>query len=118
MSNLSIWLAKELAAIHAVLHAKFPNGVTAADIVNGAEDIAATVNIGKEIAADVKAAGTDPAAVATALTSSLIKHLPELPADLQGSHAEAELIQICTTVLSLDPAVVEAAVKAALAAKK
>lgn len=116
--NVKTWLAKELAALHAALHAAFPNGVSTADIINGAEDLAAMVNIGKEIAADVKVAGTDPAAITEALTGSLIKHMPELPSALQGNQAEAELIQICKTISGLPLDVIENAVKAALAGKK
>ena len=108
-------LGKGWAAVALFFHNHFAPGhvVTALDIIGIAAETAATINVGREIAADVKAAGTDPAKIAEALAASIKKHAPELPKDLQGQHLD-ELVQICAQISGLPLETIEAAIKTQL----
>lgn len=107
-----------IASIWGWFHHLLPAGpITAQQIIDKAEEGVTVVNVGREIIADVEAAGTDPAAKTKALTDSLIKHLPELPAEMQGTQAETILIQWCHDISGIDLVVIEAAVKGALGIK-
>ena len=105
-----------LANVWAWMHHLLPAGpITIADIEAKAAEGVTVINIGREIDADAKAAGTDPANVTEAIAASLIKHLPELPAEMQGTHAEEVLISWCHQVTGIDLTIIEASVKTALA---
>ncbi len=112
------WVGKEIATVALFFHNIFPQGhpVTAQDIIGLAEDTAATVNVVRGIAADLKGL-TDPAQIADALAVSIEKHLPEVPAVFKTPEAEQELINVCHQTLGLDLPVIEAALKVALAKK-
>ena len=108
-----------LASAWAWFHHLLPTGkVTIADLQSKLEEGVTVINIGREIEADVKAAGTDPAKVTKSIADSLIKHLPELPEEMKGTHAEEVLIGWCHQVTGIDLSIIEAGVKAALAGKQ
>lgn len=113
------WAGKTLATIAGAIH-KFLSGsepITLASIEHNAPDIVKTINVVQEIGKDVKAAGSDPAAIANALSESIIKHLPELPASLQTDEAITELATLCHQELGLPVDQIEAAIKLELGKK-
>jgi len=118
MSKTKTKAGQVLASVWGWFHHLLPAGnVSVQDIMGKAAEGVIVVNVGRKIIADLQAAPKDPAAKTKALTESLIKHLPELPADMQGTQAEDVLMQWCNAILDLGPVVIETAVKAALGVK-
>lgn len=70
-----------------------------------------TLQIGQEVKADTQGI-TDPAALADATASSVLKHINELPPKWQGSHIEATAVAILQKILNLPLAELEMLVKA------
>ena len=96
------------------LHNLFNGKTSAHDIANYAGDISATINIYKEVSAEV-ATITDPVQKATAVCQSILKHSTEFPAHMQGGDFTHYLVEACSAMTSLDLPTIEAIAKEVLA---
>lgn len=91
-----------------------PNGIGTSilkDIQAALNEALPTAEIGKEVVADCTGI-TDPAALADAAMTSVLKHLNELPAEWQGKHLEEVAVLILQKLLNLPLAEIELMVKA------
>ena len=106
------------ASIAVIFHKIFPAGkVSSASIVNGAEEIAACVNFGREVYSDVKAAGNDPAKITEALATSIKAHIKDVPAALLTPANVTEISSVCSEICGEPLDSIEAIIKAELGIK-
>ena len=105
------------ASIAVLLHKIFPGTITAASIVNGAEELASTVNFGRAVWNDVKASGSDPAKIAEALAASVKKNIGMINPVFLTPENITEISSVCAEISGLPLEQIEAQIKLELGIK-